>query len=73
MRKKDILFHFLKYSTLLWIIINVLFSFFLSFFGHMVQHVEILVPPPGVEPTSPAAEAKSLSHWAARKVLIINV
>ena len=39
----------------------------------MVQHVEILVPPPGVEPTSPAAEAKSLSHWAARKVLIINV
>ena len=39
----------------------------------MVQHVGILVPPPGVEPTPPAAEAKSLSHWTAREVLIINV
>ena len=39
----------------------------------MVQHVEILVPPPGVEPTSPAAEAKSLTNWTAREVLTINV
>lgn len=27
-----------------------------------------LVPRPGIEPTSPAMEARSLNHWMAREV-----
>ena len=29
----------------------------------------ILVPRPGMEPTSPAVEVWNLSHWTAREVL----
>ena len=29
---------------------------------------EILVPQPSIEPTAPALEAQSLSHWTAREV-----
>ena len=28
----------------------------------------ILVPQPGIEPTPPAVEAQSLTHWTAREV-----
>ena len=49
---------------------NVLFlSFFLSFFfwPHRVA-CGILVPWPGIEPASPAWEARSLNHWTTREV-----
>ena len=29
-----------------------------------------LVPPPGIEPASPALEARSVNHWTAREVQV---
>ena len=31
-----------------------------------------LIPQPGTEPVLPAVEARSLDHWTAREVHIIN-
>ena len=33
-----------------------------------MQHVGILVPQPGIEPTLPALEAQSFNHGTAREV-----
>ena len=38
----------------------------LSQFGHVAQH-GILVPWPGIEPTSAAREVQSLNHWTTRE------
>ena len=43
--------------------IGILFLFWL----HRVA-CRILVPQPGIEPVSPALEARSLNHWTAREV-----
>jgi len=40
---------------------------FLVFWPHRVAH-RILVPWPGIEPTSPAVEAHSLNSWTMREV-----
>ena len=47
--------------------VNFLFLKFISF-GRMASG--ILVPRPGVEPTSPAPEVRSLNHWTTRDVPI---
>ena len=43
---------------------------FFPFFGQAELGVacEILVPPPGMEPTSLVLEAQSLNHWTAREI-----
>ena len=41
------------------------FSYF-YFIGNVT--CRILVPPPGIEPTTPAVEAQSLNHWPTRGV-----
>ena len=47
------------------------FFFFLGGAGGEAHQVAggILVPRPGVEPTSPALEAQTINLWAAREVL----
>ena len=40
----------------------------LSFFQSHREACRILVPPPGIEPVSPAVEAWSLNHWTAVEV-----
>ena len=40
----------------------------LSFFQSHREACRILVPPPGIEPVSPAVEAWSLNHWSSREV-----
>ena len=47
---------------------------FTLLFGHAAWHVacEILVPQPGMEPTPPAVEARSLNNWTAREVLTLE-
>ena len=42
------------------------FSFF--YFGCTTRYAGILVPRPGIEPSPPAVEARSLNHWTAREV-----
>ena len=48
------------------------FYSFSLFLGYAVEHVGcgILVPRPGIKPTSPAVEAWNLSHWTGREVPI---
>jgi len=41
---------------------------FCSFSWLRLEAWGILVPPPGIEPVSPALEAWSLNHWTAREV-----
>ena len=42
-----------------------LFSFF---FLAPLRSMQDLVPPPGIKPTPPAVETRSLNHWTAREV-----
>ena len=42
--------------------------FFHLFIGHTTEACEILVPWPGIQPVTPAVEARSLNHWTAREV-----
>ena len=44
-----------------------IYLFVIIFWPHRTA-CEILVPPPGIEPMSPAVEAQSLNHWTAREV-----
>ena len=41
---------------------------FLAVPHRFTWHSGILVPGPGIEPTPPAMEARSLNHWIAREV-----
>ena len=41
---------------------------FIVVFGHATWYLG-LVPQPGIEPMTPALEARNLSHWTAREVL----
>ena len=44
----------------------------LFFFFFLPHHAcGILVPPPGMEPTPPALEARRLNHWTAREVPVL--
>ena len=45
-------------------------SFLFFFFWPCTVACGILVPQPGIEPSSPAVEAQSLNHWCAREVPI---
>ena len=44
---------------------------FFFFWPHCVA-CGILVPRPGIKPTSPAVEAWSLNHWTAREILHLD-
>ena len=45
-------------------------SFFFFFFWLCCVACRILAPRPGLEPTPPALEARSLNHWTAREVQV---
>ena len=42
-----------------------------NFFGHGIWACGILDPQPGIEPTPPAVEARSLNNWTTREVLCV--
>ena len=42
-----------------------------KFFGHGIWACGILDPQPGIEPTPPAVEARSLNNWTTREVLCV--
>ena len=44
-----------------------------SFFSPCLIEGEILVPPPGMEPTSPAVESWSLNHWTTCSLFFIHL
>ena len=48
--------------------LNFLFYFLNFFFWPCPTACGILLPWPGIEPTTPAVEAQSLNHWTAREV-----
>ena len=49
-------------------ILKGLSNFYFTFWLHCMA-CGILVPPPGIEPTPPVVEARSLNHWTTREVL----
>ena len=50
--------------------LNYILFIFLIFWPHQAA-CGILVPWPGIEPTPPALEVRSLNHWTTREVLLI--
>ena len=61
-------------SLLMWTILKVFIEFvtiFLLLYGFFFlvrRHGRILAPQPGIEPTPPALEARSINYWTSREV-----
>ena len=58
--------------TYIYIYIKLLYFIFNYFFGYAMQHVESLLPWPGIKPMPLAVEAWSLNPWTTREVHLME-
>ena len=56
----------------IYIYIKLLYFIFNYFFGYAMQHVESLLPWPGIKPMPLAVEAWSLNPWTTREVHLME-